>query len=629
MERNIKSAWSRYQDSLTYMAQIGIKEKAPKWVDLYEGRQWPAATELTKTMPRPVVNIVKMIARNKKAGVLSSPVALHFVTDNLEKDVEKFDRFAEYIARELDQEEKDAEGIEDKIKKGTCAWHYYWNTSKQGMPSNVDGSLDLEIIDPLNVHVANPNQKDVEKQKWIMISTREELEAVLANTDTKYKEHVKSDTSESPYHEVEKDNEQYVTVLTEYFKDKNGEVFWQKHTSAGAISDPVSMTPTIEETKPKGEGVAETALPDEPEDKALKNVFRRYPIVIGVWDSRDKSYLGIGEVESLEPNQKAINLGMGLQLLKVQNEAFGKWAVKEDALEGQTITSEIMQVLTDHSKLGDGIKKLPESPISGTPMDIINGLTDQTRMVTGATEVMSGEVISAGMSGAAIATLQAQAMKPIEEKQKSFWRDKQRQGLIMAEFFKFYYEDKEFTYTKKDKLGKDKPERDTFNGSDYQDTDFKVVVQAGAATAFSEGGDIAMLEMLVSKDLISAKTFIESYPKTALSNSKEILEAFERAEQSQVAQLTAQIQQAQAQMTKAADIIKAQSESIDKAVLLVQENQRLKQEILALGSEFTQKITEANAQILEAKSDAAEFAQVIAKNAGIKPVTSPITQAKQ
>ena len=132
-------------------------------------------------------------------------------------------------------------------------------------------------------------------------------------------------------------------------------------------------------------------------------------------------------------------------------------------------------------------------------MNIIEGLMEQTRMVTGATEVMTGEVIGAGMSGAAIATLQAQALKPIEEKQKMFWRYKQRQGMIMAEFFKHYYEGRPFTFTKKDSKGKEKLEAAVFNGSDYVNTDFRVIVQAGAAAAFSESGDIAMLESLVQK----------------------------------------------------------------------------------------------------------------------------------
>ena len=593
MKRDVLPAWQRYQNSLEYMGQIGISTNAPKYVDLVEGRQWPPKTEISKNMPRPVINIIKMICRNKKAGILSSPVALRFRTADDKIDMDEFNRFGEYIAKEIDLEAVDSEVVEDAEVKGTGVWHFYWDSNAAGKRGNIDGGMVVEAIDPLNYHVANPNVKDEQKQAWLMISSREELQSLLERTETKYKQNVAANESDSPYQEVEQEHSKYVTVLTEYYRD-NGAVYWQKHTKAGEITDPIPMTP-------KAEGGGDV----------FNKIFDVYPVVAFAWDRRDKSYLGISEVEGLEHNQKAINLGVALQLLKVQNETFGKWIVAEDALQDQEINNEIMQVLTDHSKLGNGIRKVAESPISGTPSQIIEGLLDMTRVVTGATEVMSGEVIGKGMSGAAIATLQAQAMKPLEEKQKAFWRAKQRQGMIMAEFFKFYYDGKKFSYNEKDENGTDTPKANTFNGKDYADTEIQVIVQAGAATAYSEGGDIAMLEALVAKGMISKTTFIEAYPDNALSNKQRIQEAFAREEQGQIAELTKTVQVLQAQIEKAADIIKAQSETVDKAALLVAENQRLKEQIITLGAEFTQKITSANQKIAETNTDAALFAQTI------------------
>jgi len=628
MKREDGDAWKRYQNSLTYLSQIGLKAGAPRFVDMYEGRQWPPVTELTRNMPRPVINIIKMVARNKKSGVLSSPVKLHYKTDS-KSDTEKIDHFAEYIAKEIELEERDSEAIDDKIKKGTCCWHFYWDKSAAGKRGNTDGAVAVEIIEPLNVHLANPNEKDEQKQKWIIISSREEWDAVEAKTPKKYKDKLVTTASDSAYQETEQEGTKYITILTEYFRDKTGAVFFQKHTKAGAISDPTPMTPQVVEQM--GLMEAEDGLPDadsEIETPTSTRVFERYPVVIGVWDERDKSAYGIGEVESLEHNQKAINLGMALQLLKIQHEAFGKWLVKEDALVGQEINNSIAQVLIDHSKLGDGVKKIAETPISGTPMNIINGLLEQTRMVTGATEVMTGEIIGANMSGAAIATLQAQAMKPIEEKQKSFWRDKQRQGLILAEFFRFYYDNREFSYEEKDADGKVEQKTDTFIGSEYMEGDFRVVVEAGAAATFSESGDIAMLEQLLAKGLISGQTFAEAYPDSALSNKTKIREAMEREQQSQLSQLTQQMQQMQMQMEKAAEVMKAQSETVDKAATVISENRRLKAELIALQAEYTEKINQANQGLMEAQTDAAAFAEQLMALAGQGLPQTPVTQAQ-
>ena len=120
--------------------------------------------------------------------------------------------------------------------------------------------------------------KRTSKSKSWIISTREELAAVIERTPTKYRENIKANESDSPYQEVEEEHSQYVTILTEYFR-KNGAVYWQ-HTESGAIT---SRTPTGEEG----------------EDVFSGKIFDVYPVVSFAWDRRDKSYLGIGEVEGL------------------------------------------------------------------------------------------------------------------------------------------------------------------------------------------------------------------------------------------------------------------------------------------------------------------------------------------
>ena len=628
----VTTLWRMYQNSSDYLASIGLSKDMPTWVAMYEGKQWPDSTEKTKNLPRPVINILKMMCRNKKSAVASSPVKLHYTTDDLESDTTLFDQFTQYMVKELKQDEADSRALSDAVKKGTYAFHYYWDSEARGKNGVKEGALRVENIEPLNVRVANPNQVDEQKQKWIMIVSREEVEAVKEKADTKYKEAITSDNSESSYSEEEQEGTKYVTVLTRYFR-KNGEVFVEKGTKATQINDAFSLTPHIKKIneslkdESKSEDVARTSLPEEPKvDEDIKRMFEVYPVVIGSWEDRDKCIYGIGEVESLIPNQKAINYGMGLQLLKLQDEAWGKWLVKDGALRGQTINAEVGQVLHDFHKDGDGVKKIPETPMSGTPMNIIQGLLDQTRTVTGSTEVMSGEIMGANMSGAAIATLQTQALRPIEELQQRFWRVKEKQGLVLAEFFKFYYEKKEFTYSESDKEGKDIQKKKTFEGKKYVNTDFRVVVEAGAAASFSESGDIAMLEAMLNKGVISGKTFIKGYPKNALSNREEILRAIEQEEQGQIAQLSQQMQQAQQQMIKASEIIKAQSDTVNKAAQIINENQALKKELITLQAEYIGKINEANQALAQSNADAAEFAKML-QAMGAAPTPTSIATA--
>ena len=55
--------WERYRKGREYQAAQRLTTLLPRYVDFYEGRQWPPATRSTKDLPRPVVNIIKMICR--------------------------------------------------------------------------------------------------------------------------------------------------------------------------------------------------------------------------------------------------------------------------------------------------------------------------------------------------------------------------------------------------------------------------------------------------------------------------------------------------------------------------------------------------------------------------------------
>ena len=311
----------------------------------------------------------------------------------------------------------------------------------------------------------------------------------------------------------------------------------------------------------------------------------------------------------------------------------GKYVVTEDALKGQEITNAPGQVLTDYSKTGGGIKKLEGSNISGTPLQLINTLTDLTRVVTGSTEVMTGEAISANMSGAAIAQLQSQAQQPIESLRDRFWKVKEKQGKVLEQFFKLYYENKDFVYQKQTKIrnaeGQIEEQEvnvpDVFNGQEYNGVEFSIIVEATAGTKSSAAGDINLLDNLLSKQMIDRKTYIKSYPKNALNNRTEILKAIEEEEQGQIQQLTQQIQQltqqlqaSQEQVKQDAAIIQQQKEVVDKVVSVIKENNQLRSILATLYAESKAKIEQSNEalrimneRVKTAEGDATEFAAAL------------------
>lgn len=654
-----------YDKAVAYQSTLGITKDYPKFVRFYEGKQWPKPTKNTRNLPRPVINFTKMICRNKKSAILAKRLRLNYKPEQAGVDVSKFNEYGAYVMKELGQDALDKLCIDDAVKKGSYVFHYFWDADACGKDGLYLGALRGERIDPLNVLYANPCERDEQKQKWIIIVSREEVSAVRAKADDDVdRDAIRADESEDSYDTKEQEGDELCTVLTRYFR-VGGEVYYEKATKSAIINKPTPLAPDVEAAmkylgfeSEDGEKPTEDApnnsLPDGKDGEALQTERIKaplYPIVVGSYEYREESIYGIGEVEGLIPNQKAVNFQFAMSLLNSQELAWGKFIVLPNALKGQVITNEPGQVLTDHTGTGNGIKKMQEQTIHGEPTKLATEMIQLTRSVTGASEVMSGEVVSASMSGAAIAQLQAQASQPIEELADNFRIVKEKQGKVVAQFLKLFYLKREFSYESDepvlDKMGNPvmdqlgRPMHESvkksavFSSSEYANVDFDVVAEAVAGTKSSAAGDIQLLEALFSQGKISFKTFIKLYPEDALSNKQEILRVAEEEEAGSLSSMAAEIEQLKAQIAQYDIVVKEQQKTVDSVVSIIQENNNLKKLLAQLFAEANMKIQAANQQIKagnaaleETTRDARDFAQEIvrrmAADANSQTVANPI-----
>ena len=592
--------WKMYENGIDYQNRSGLSKTIPQCVKFYEGKQWADATENTKNFPRPVVNLTKMICRNKKAGILSNDTAIIYACDDASV-AKKFTDFGTYITKELNQKKLDRKAINDGCVKGTYVYHYYWDSNAIGKRGNLPGGVRCEIIDPLNIFFANPNNDEEQSQEWIIIRSRLRLKTVKAMADKGVKQElIVGDNNESKYGEKEQDDSTLVTVLTRYFR-QDGEVYFEKSTHKTVINKPRPLHPNIN-------AVLKTLNEDNPNEQGFEYeeidytpIAHLYPVAVGQYETRDKSIFGIGEVEGIIPNQKAINSNLGLQLLNIQDVWGGKYVVLPTALRGQKITNNPGQVLVDYSGTGGGIKKITEQVYNDVPLKVLDTTSSLTRVVTGATEVMTGETIGANTSGAAILQLQSQALKPIEELQQAFWDTKVKCGRILEMFYKLYYQDVDYYYeeTGVGANGETETTRyaDKFNGSEYLGVDFDVSVEVVAGAKGSEVSLVNALDNLLQQKQIDITTYFELYPHNALPNKSQIVAALQQREQAEVMQLQAQLQQSQQQLQNAASIFEQEKTTIQNALNAIKENENLKKTIIDLRSEFTNKITQANQQI--------------------------------
>lgn len=528
-EELAEKIWNDWQNGLEYQKKLNLKETCEKCVDFYEGRQWPQATERTKNMPRPVINIVKFILNGKKSNILSSKISMIYkplIYDATEGEIATegataFTNFANHIKKEIKQEDLDNKAILDGLKKGTYIYHYFWDTEKKTGMAKFNGGLNGQVIDCLSVVFANPKQKDEQKQKWIIIQSRENVDTLkkLAEKNGISKTEIElieaDDDAEGNYEGEEQAGEKYATVLTRYFR-KNGEVYYTKSTQKMIVQDETSLTPDASKVKLDIDDEGKTNEDNEEieQDKPTLEQFKMtlYPIIVAPYDEREKSIYGIGEAEQLIPTQKSINFNYAMVQMASQNIGFPKIKMRPNALRGKQITNAPGEIITDYSPGFDGIAYMSPPAFSNTPLTIADKLLEVTRVVTGATEVANGEALGANMSGSAIVALQTQAKVPIEDMQKRFWRVHEKIARIWEQFFKAYYRFDIPYIVEND----GQQEGAIFNGSKYQNMDFETTIDVGSGSAYSESLSINLLESALQRGDITFDEFIDLYPDNAM-----------------------------------------------------------------------------------------------------------------
>ena len=574
--------WNEWEQGLAYQKKINLKETCEQCVDFFEGRQWPQATERTKNLPRPVINIIKFIINGKKANILSSKISMVYKplihneeeTQLATQGATEFTDFANHIKKELKQEDLDSLAILDGLKKGTYIYHYFWDKESKSGLAKYNGGLNGQIIDCLSIVFANPRQKDEQKQKWIIIQSRENIKTLKQIAKQNGISTIEidliqaDDDTEKNYNAEEQENEEYATVLTKYFR-KNGEVYYIKSTKNMIIQPETSLTPDADKIKLETDEEGNTnednemADIDKPDTRNFKITL--YPIVVDSYDSREKSIYGIGEVEQIIPVQKAINFNYAMMQMAGQNMGFPKVLTRPIALQGKKITNTPGEVITDYSPNFDGIRYLNPPNFSSMPLTVSDKLIEVIRIVTGSTEVVSGEVLGKNMSGSAIVALQTQSKVPIQDVQKAFWRTHEKIAKIWEQFFKSYYKF-DTQYIIESDNGQ---ELHTFNGSMYQNMNFETTIDVGSGSTYSESLSINLLEQALQRGDITFDDYINLYPETAMPFKEQLKEIRKKKllppEISQKIMANPQLLQLVMQLVARDDLMQQQNQQIQQA----------------------------------------------------------------
>lgn len=582
---------TEYKEGLSYQKTMGFTLRWPEYERFKSGKQWPAATEKTKNLPRPVFNLIRFILNHKISSVANENLKMLFSPEEVpeqeqqpqqpmqqpqqpgmmpqpqpqpmpidpqlqsaQEGADKYTKFADSTWENIKQDELNEDFLDDCATLGTGILHYYWDDSVTGGITKLyKGEMAGEVLDPINVFFGNPQQRDVQKQPYIIISSRDMVDNVKAEAKAN-KIPIEQiamitpdkDTVNEGYDSAQKEltNSQKCTVLTKYWKE-SGKIYFCKVCSS-VVFKPQTDTG-----------------------------FTLYPIIVMNWEKRKKAINGVSEAEGLIPNQKAINFIIAMMLLSVQETAWPKILAKQGALQ-QQITNTPGEIIIDYDMTGpnDGIKYMQPGNISQFAPMVVDKIMDFTRTLTGASEVATGDPFTKDLNAAAIIAMQNAARIPIDQIKRRFYRAMEDVGRVWEQFFKAKYVTTR-NVTVKDDNGNPVPM--SFNGSQYAEVPMHLKLDIGASSSYSESLMMQSLDRFLDQQYITFIDYLEFVPNNVVPFKDRLKKIIE---QRQAEQQAMQQQQAQMQAQQQLDPNAIMAQLTPQEQAIVQQHPELMQQVL-------------------------------------------------
>lgn len=507
-ENSTTLAWKLYEDGRQYNDRLVPNQYnvVNTNTEFFIGNQWLHLpdTPAMRGLPKPTFNILKRVASLFIASLTSSGVAL------------RFDPLAYYDGSNMTDPDHDAAAIAnaeaanllEKFKfdyrlrdalfdgavTGDYCAHFWYDPDALpygGAFGSHRGEIQMELVDGINVHFGNPNDRRVETQPYILIVGRDTVEHLRweAERFKKNKDIYKSGTAnaaptdsleyvfqpDSDYQdftgiggktEIMSDDGNgkalYVLLYTKESKevdaldkdgnpvyedeyDKDGNPVYEttgkgkkKQTVLDAMGNPVPKRKPVKviETTVRVTKATKNAVIYENVDTGLT----RYPIAWGNWEKQKNQYHGRALVTGLIPNQIFINTMFATAMRHLQLMAFPKTIYNADLISAWT--NEVGQAigvrgLQPNQPISQVAYNLQPAEMSNQIFSLIDKAMAYTKECLGATDAQMGNVKPDNTS--ALMVLQTNAEVPLENIRSGVYEWAEDIGAILLDFMGTYY----------------------------------------------------------------------------------------------------------------------------------------------------------------------------------------------
>ncbi len=503
---SVKKAWSQYEAGKAYKRRIGLYETVRRNERFYRGEQWQSGEG--GELPKPVFNIIRRVVDYLICSVAATNLSIRFADDNLPfvrspKEAEAIKGALELLRINAEYRwEKNAMNrklfglLTDAAVSGDGVFYCYWDTSLRS-PQLFCGDIVTELVDNVNLFVADVNRADLQAQEYLILagrasvaSLRREAEETGASAEEWGRivpdSEVSAQSGDLSRYELEGDCEAKTTYLIKFWKE-DGRVVFEKSTKDCLI-------------------------------RRGKTDCRLYPVAYFNWFPTKNSFHGTSPITSLIPNQRFINRAYAMAMKHMTDTAFSK--VVYDKSKIPEWNNEVGQAIAavGGGNIADAVSVVGVGEMQGGYMELIGQAVELTKELMGATEAALGD--SDATNTSAILALQETSRIPLEQVRQAYYRCVEDLANIWADMMCAYYpSERLLPYRSKDELL-----ADSVNFELLKQGCLSARIDVAEITRYSAAGAQSMLDKLLEGGHITPASYIRRLPSGLLCDRQALLE---------------------------------------------------------------------------------------------------------
>jgi hypothetical protein len=514
-------SWKFYDEGITYKQRIGLYEEVNKHERFYSGRQWDGV--VANGLPTPVLNLIRRITDHKINTVMGEDIKVNYSVDGVDDtdntpDSEEIREIAKMMSayamtvwENLDEDIKNEMALLDAALSGDGIEYFYWDpTINAG--NGIMGGIASEMVDNVNYFPGNPNSSDVQSQPKITIAFRkmvkelkqeakrngipkEEYDTITDDEDTEYQA--------GDHARIELDKSGKTICLLSMWKEE----YSAPHVKAG-------QKRVMFEKSTRYSRITKGAIDSE---------LTLYPVAVMNWGRRKNCCHGVSEVKGLIPNQIAINKLVAMIIMSVMHTAFPKAVYDATRIAGW---SNIIggAIGMNGGNVKDAAAYLQPGQLSNDIYKTVDLLIQLTKDMVGATDAALGELNMDNTS--ALIVLQKASAIPLKSISKRYYKFIEDKARIWMDFFLHKYTGTVEKPVERTLTYKDQGVTRTFNfdGQKYGDLQWRVKVDVGTSSHWSEITNLQTLDNLLMNGHITFPQYLERLPNGIISMKEKLMQ---------------------------------------------------------------------------------------------------------